>query len=67
MITEMLGKHRSKKMMRITQSPLVFAFERLEMQDPESIAVKQYAVLGHGRGKTARSITISGWCRQRSI
>mgnify|MGYP000747907563 FL=1 len=34
-------------------------FERLEMRNPESIAVKQYAIYKQAAGKTAKSILIS--------
>ena len=34
-------------------------FARLEMRDPESIAVKQYHVFKMGAGKTLKSILIS--------
>mgnify|MGYP000432380971 CR=1 FL=1 len=41
------------------QSPLDILFERLEMRNPESIAVKQYAIYKQAAGKTAKSILIS--------
>ena len=41
------------------ESPLDILFARLEMRDPESIAVKQYHVFKMGAGKTLKSILIS--------
>ncbi len=41
------------------QSPLDILFDRLEMRDPDSIAVKQYAIYKQAAGKTAKSILIS--------
>ena len=43
MIMEMLGSAQVKEDDEDYQSPLDILFERLEMRDPESIAVKQYA------------------------
>ena len=34
-------------------------FDRLEMRDPDSIAVKQYHIYKQAAGKTAKSILIS--------
>lgn len=39
------------------ESPLDILFERLEMRDPESIAVKQYHIFKMGAGKTLKSMT----------
>ena len=41
------------------ESPLDILFERLEMRNPESIAVKQYHIYKQAAGKTAKSILIS--------
>lgn len=41
------------------ESPLDILFARLEMRDPESIAVKQYHIFKMGAGKTLKSILIS--------
>lgn len=41
------------------QSPLDILFERLEMRNPESLAVKQYHIYKQAAGKTAKSILIS--------
>ena len=45
--------------MRNTSRLLDILFERLEMRNPESIAVKQYAIYKQAAGKTAKSILIS--------
>ena len=59
MIMEMLGSSQVKEDDEDYQSPLDILFERLEMRDPESIAVKQYAIYKQAAGKTAKSILIS--------
>ena len=59
MIMEMLGRAQVKEDDEDYQSPLDILFERLEMRDPESIAVKQYAIYKQAAGKTAKSILIS--------
>ena len=59
MIMEMLGSAQVKEDDEDYQSPLDILFERLEMRDPESIAVKQYAIYKQAVGKTAKSILIS--------
>ena len=59
MIMEMLGSAQVKEDDEDYQSPLDILFERLEMWDPESIAVKQYAIYKQAAGKTAKSILIS--------
>lgn len=59
MIMEMLGSAKVKEDDEDYQSPLDILFERLEMRDPESIAVKQYAIYKQAAGKTAKSILIS--------
>lgn len=58
MIMEMLGSAQVKEDDEDYQSPLDILFERLEMRDPESIAVKQYAIYKQAAGKTAKSILI---------
>ena len=45
------------------ESPLDILFARLEMRDPESIAVKQYHIFKMGAGKTLKSILISAGVR----
>ena len=59
MIMEMLGSAQVKEDDEEYQSPLDILFERLEMRNPESIAVKQYAICKQAAGKTAKSILIS--------
>lgn len=59
MIMEMLGSAQVKEDDEDYQSPLDILFERLEMRDPESIAVKQYSIYKQAAGKTAKSILIS--------
>lgn len=59
MIMEMLGSAQVKEDDEEYQSPLDILFERLEMRNPESIAVKQYAIYKQAAGKTAKSILVS--------
>ncbi len=59
MIMEMLGSAQVKEDDEEYQSPLDILFERLEMRNPESIAVKQYAIYKQAAGKTAKSILIA--------
>lgn len=59
MIMEMLGSARVKEEDEDYESPLDILFDRLEMRDPDSIAVKQYHIYKQAAGKTAKSILIS--------
>lgn len=59
MIMEMLASAQVKEEDEDYESPLDILFERLEMKDPESIAVKQYHIYKQAAGKTAKSILIS--------
>ena len=59
MIMEMLGSAQVKEDDEEYQSPLDILFDRLEMRDPDSIAVKQYHIYKQAAGKTAKSILIS--------
>ncbi len=59
MIMEMLGSAQVKEEDEDYESPLDILFERLEMRDPDSIAVKQYHIYKQAAGKTAKSILIS--------
>ena len=59
MIMEMLGSAQVKKEDEDYESPLDILFDRLEMRDPDSIAVKQYHIYKQAAGKTAKSILIS--------
>ncbi len=51
MIMEMLGSAQVKEDDEEYQSPLDILFERLEMRNPESIAVKQYAIYKQAAGR----------------
>ena len=59
MIMEMLGSAQVKEEDEDYGSPLDILFDRLEMRDPDSIAVKQYHIYKQAAGKTAKSILIS--------
>lgn len=59
MIMEMLGSAQVKEEDEDYESPLDTLFDRLEMRDPDSIAVKQYHIYKQAAGKTAKSILIS--------
>lgn len=59
MIMEMLASAQVKEDDEDYESPLDILFERLEMRNPESIAVKQYHIYKQAAGKTAKSILIS--------
>ena len=59
MIMEMLGSAQVKEEDEDYESPLDILFDRLEMRDPDSIAVKQYHIYKQSAGKTAKSILIS--------
>ena len=59
MIMEMLGSAQIKEEDEDYESPLDILFDRLEMLDPDSIAVKQYHIYKQAAGKTAKSILIS--------
>lgn len=67
MIMEMLGAAQVKEDDEDYESPLDILFERLEMRDPESIAVKQYHIYKQAAGKTAKSILISVGVRCQSF
>ena len=59
MIMEMLGSAQVKEEDEDYESPLDILFDRLEMRDPDSIAVKQYHIYKQAAGKTAKSLLIS--------
>ena len=59
MIMEMLGSAQVKEEDEDYESPLDILFDRLEMRNPDSIAVKQYHIYKQAAGKTAKSILIS--------
>ena len=52
MVMEMLAAAEVREEDEEYESPLDILFARLEMRDPESIAVKQYHVFKMGAGKT---------------
>lgn len=59
MVMEMLSAAEVREDDEEYESPLDILFARLEMRNPESIAVKQYHVFKMGAGKTLKSILIS--------
>ena len=59
MVMEMLRAGEVREDDDTYQSPLDELFERLEMQEPEHLAVKQYHIFKLAAGKTAKSINIS--------
>ena len=60
MIMEMLASAQVKEDDEDYESPLDILFERLEMRDPENIAVKQYHIYKQAAGKTAKSTLFYG-------
>ena len=59
MVMEMLAAAEVREEEEEYESPLDILFARLEMRNPESIAVKQYHVFKMGAGRTLKSILIS--------
>lgn len=59
MVMEMLTAAEVREEDEEFESPLDILFSRLEMREPESIAVKQYHIFKMGAGKTLKSILIS--------
>lgn len=59
MVMEMLEAAEVREEDEEYESPLDILFARLEMRNPESIAVKQYRIFKMGAGKTLKSILIS--------
>lgn len=59
MVMEMLNSAEVREDDENFLSPLDLLFERLQMKDPEHIAVKQYGIYKQAAGKTAKSILIS--------
>ena len=59
MVMEMLAAAEVREEDEDFESALDILFQRLEMRDPESIAVKQYHIFKMGAGKTLKSILIS--------
>ena len=58
-VMEMIAAAEVKEEDEDFESPLDILFSRLEMRDPDSIALKQYRVFKMGAGKTLKSILIS--------
>jgi type IV secretion system protein VirD4 len=59
MVMEMIAAAEVREEDETYQSPLDELFERLEMREPEHLAVKQYNIFKLAAGKTAKSILIS--------
>ncbi|NEZ42616.1 VirD4-like conjugal transfer protein, CD1115 family [Paenibacillus alvei] len=58
MVMEMIAAAEVREEDEAYQSPLDELFERLEMREPEHLAVKQYSIFKLAAGKTAKSILI---------
>lgn len=59
MVMEMIAAAEVREEDETYQSPLDELFERLQMREPEHLAVKQYNIFKLAAGKTAKSILIS--------
>lgn len=59
MVMELIAAAEVREDDETFQSPLDELFERLEMREPEHLAVKQYKIFKLAAGKTAKSILIS--------
>ena len=59
MVMEMIAAAEVREDDESYQSPLDELFERLEMEDSENLAVKQYHIFKLAAGKTAKSILVS--------
>ena len=59
MVMEMIAAAEVKEDGEEYQSPLDELFERLEIRNPNSLALKQYKIYKQAAGKTAKSILIS--------
>lgn len=59
MIMELLASAEVKEEDEDYESPLDILFQRLEMREPDSIAVKEYRIFKQSAGKTAKSILVS--------
>ena len=59
MVMEMIAAAEVKEYDEEYQSPLDELFERLEIRNPNSLALKQYKIYKQAAGKTAKSILIS--------
>lgn len=59
MVMEMINSAEVREDDENFSSPLDLLFERLSMQNPDHIAVRQYGIYKQAAGKTAKSILIS--------
>jgi len=59
MVMEMLGNAEVREDNEDFTSPLDLLYERLQMDSPDHIAVRQYKIYKQAAGKTAKSILIS--------
>ena len=67
MVMEMIGAADVREDDEDYQSPLDELFERLELRNPDSLALKQYKIYKQAAGKTAKSILISVGVRLASF
>lgn len=67
MVMEMIAAADVREDDEDYQSPLDELFERLSLREPDSLAVKQYAIYKQAAGKTAKSILISVGVRLASF
>lgn len=67
MVMEMIAAADVKEDDEDYQSPLDELFERLELRNPNSLALKQYKIYKQAAGKTAKSILISVGVRLASF
>lgn len=67
MVMEMIAAAEVKEDDEEYQSPLDELFERLEIRNPNSLALKQYKIYKQAAGKTAKSILISVGVRLSSF
>lgn len=67
MLMDMLVSAEVKEDDEDYQSPLDILFERLELREPNHLAVKQYKIYKNAAGKTAKSILVSVGVRLASF
>ena len=58
MVMEMIAAAEVREDDETYQSPLDELFERLEMREPEHLAVKQYNIFKLAAGKTAKAFLL---------
>lgn len=66
-VMELIGAANVREDDEDYQSPLDELFERLELRNPDSLALKQYKIYKQAAGKTAKSILISVGVRLASF